>query len=95
MQIESHSLGRTHGIKTRLKEVSNVLTTSKELVKVLSHVWGIQEQNSSSMSVLSALHAELDQARNQVDQLIREQRSNRNEIEHIMRHFAEEKASWK
>ncbi|KAK4607878.1 hypothetical protein RGQ29_001623 [Quercus rubra] len=95
MEIESHSLGRTHGIKTRLKEVSNVLTTSKELVKVLSHVWGIQEQNSSSMSVLSALHAELDQARNQVDQLIREQRSNRNEIEHIMRHFAEEKASWK
>ncbi|XP_065629105.1 uncharacterized protein LOC111993924 [Quercus suber] len=95
MEIESHSLGRTHGIKSRLKEVSNVLTTSKELVKVLGHVWGIQEQNSSSKSVLSALHAELDQARNQVDQLIREQRSNRNEIEHIMRHFAEEKASWK
>uniref|UniRef100_A0A2N9INR4 Uncharacterized protein n=1 Tax=Fagus sylvatica TaxID=28930 RepID=A0A2N9INR4_FAGSY len=100
MEIESHSLGRTHhkgvtGIKTRLKEVSNGLTTSKELVKVLNHVWGIQEQRSSSMSILSALHVELDRAREQVDQLIREQRSNRNEIDHLMKHFAEEKAAWK
>jgi chromosome segregation ATPase len=100
MQMESHSLGKAHhkcsaGIQTRLKEVSNGLNTSKELLKVLNHVWGLQEQTSSGISVLSALRIELDRARNQVDQLIREQRSNRNEIEYLMKHFAEEKAAWK
>lgn len=101
MQMESHSLGKTHhnycltAIQTRLKEVSNGLNTSKELLKVLNHVWGLQEQHSSGIPVVSALRIELDRARNQVDQLIREQRSNRNEIEYLMKHFAEEKAAWK
>lgn len=93
MQMESHSLGKM--IHTRLKEVSNGLNTSKELLKVLNHVWGLQEQNSSGISIVSALRIELDRARNQVDQLIHEQRSNRNETEYLMKHFAEEKAAWK
>lgn len=100
MQMEIHSLGKIHrkcttGVKTRLKEVSNGLSTSKELLKVLNHVWGLQEQHSSGMSVFSALRLELDRACNQVDEMIREQRSNGNEIEYLMKHFAEEKAAWK
>ncbi|XP_040992975.1 uncharacterized protein At5g41620-like [Juglans microcarpa x Juglans regia] len=100
VEIESHSLGKIHRrglteIKTRLKEVSNGLTTSKELLKVLNHVWGLQEQHSSGRSVVSALRIELDRARSQVDQLIREQRSNSKEIEYLMQHFAGEKATWK
>ncbi|KAK3205646.1 hypothetical protein Dsin_019692 [Dipteronia sinensis] len=99
MEIEA-SRGKTHngcmiGSKTRLKDVSNSLTASKELVKVLNHVWGAQEQHMSSKSLFSALKSELDRAHIQVDQLIKEQRSNHNEIEYLMKLFAEEKAAWK
>ncbi|XP_022754213.1 uncharacterized protein At5g41620 [Durio zibethinus] len=100
MEIETHSRGKNHagcmiGIRTRLKDVSNGLATSKELLKVLNRICGLEEQHSSGMSLVSALRVELDRARIQVDQLIQEQRSNRNEIEYLMRHFAEEKAAWK
>ncbi|XVF05109.1 hypothetical protein REPUB_Repub05bG0143300 [Reevesia pubescens] len=100
MEIETHSRGKNHaecriGIRTRLKDVSIGLATSKELVKVLNRIWGLEEQHSSSMSLFSALSVELDRARTQVDQLIREQRSNRDDIEYLVSHFAEEKAAWK
>ncbi|KAK2640803.1 hypothetical protein Ddye_022566 [Dipteronia dyeriana] len=99
MEIEA-SRGKTHngcmiGSKSRLKDVSNGLTASKELVKILNHVWGAQDQHMSSKSLFSALKSELDRAHIQVDQLIKEQRSNHNEIEYLMKLFAEEKAAWK
>ena len=79
-----------------MKDVSNGLATSNELLKVLNRIWGLEEKkNSSSIQVVSALRLELDRARNQVDQLIRERRSNRDEISYLMKHFAEEKAAWK
>ncbi|KAJ6346434.1 hypothetical protein OIU78_008966 [Salix suchowensis] len=64
--IESHPKGksRTIGFKTCLKDVSDGITTSKELLKVLNHV-------------------------------IKEHRSNHNEIEYLIKHFEEEKAAWK
>ncbi|KAF8364875.1 hypothetical protein HHK36_033142 [Tetracentron sinense] len=100
MEIETRSRGMTPtgsivGVKARLKDVSNGLTTSKELLKILNRVWGLEEQNSSSMSLVSALRVELERARMQVDQLIQEQRSDRNEINYLMKRFAEEKAAWK
>ncbi|KAL4303295.1 hypothetical protein GQ457_10G007480 [Hibiscus cannabinus] len=100
MEIEAHSRGKKHGgciigIRTRLGDVSDGLDTSKELLEVLNRVCGLEDKHSSSMTLVSALHVELDRARIHVDQLIREQRSNRNGIEHLMRHFAEEKAAWK
>ncbi|XP_061978579.1 uncharacterized protein At5g41620-like [Populus nigra] len=97
MEIESHPKGRsrTIGIKTCLKDVSNGLTTSKELLKVLNHVCGLEEKHSSGLSLVSALRIELDRACISVNQLIREQRSNRSEIEYLVKHFEEEKAAWK
>uniref|UniRef100_A0A5B7BVF5 Uncharacterized protein n=1 Tax=Davidia involucrata TaxID=16924 RepID=A0A5B7BVF5_DAVIN len=100
MQIEAQSHHQTPiryivGVKTRLKDVSNHLITSKELLKVLNRVWGLEKQQSSSISLVSALRAELDQARIQVDQLIQEQRSNCSEIGYLLKQFAEEKAAWK
>ncbi|XP_038992776.1 uncharacterized protein LOC120116336 isoform X2 [Hibiscus syriacus] len=97
---EAHSRVKIHGgciigIKTRLKDVSNCLATSKELVKVLNRVCGLDDKHSLSMSLVSVLYVELDRAGIHVDQLIREQRSNYDGIEHLMRHFAEEKATWK
>ncbi|XP_017603045.1 uncharacterized protein LOC108450095 isoform X2 [Gossypium arboreum] len=99
-EIEAHSRGNDHhgcitGIGTRLKDVRNSLATSKELLKVLNHVCGLEDRNSSSMSLISALRVELDRARVEVDQLIRERRSNCDETEYLMRCFAEEKAAWK
>ena len=47
------------------------------------------------MSLISALHAELERARLQVNQLIQEQRSDQNEINYLMKCFAEEKAAWR
>ncbi|OVA09727.1 hypothetical protein BVC80_9101g266 [Macleaya cordata] len=100
MEIKQRSQGPTPtgsmvGFKTRLKDVSNGLTTSKELVKILNRFWGVQEHNSSSMSVISALRAEIERAQVQVNHLIRENRSDRNEVNCLMKHFAEEKAAWK
>lgn len=102
MQIEDHhsrdkTQHKKHGVgaRTRLKEVSNGLATSKELLKLLHHVWGLEDQRSLSESLFSALHFELDRAFIQVDRFIREQRVHRNEIECLMKHFAEEKAEWK
>lgn len=102
MQIESsRSRGQTPsgstvgGGKTRLKDVSNALTTSKELLKIINRVWGHEDRPSTSMSLISALHAELERARLQVNQLIQEQRSDQSEINYLIKCFAEEKAAWK
>ena len=101
MQIESSRSraqtpsGSTVGGKTRLKDVSNALTTSKELLKIINRVWGHEDRPSTSMSLISALHAELERARLQVNQLIQEQRSDQSEINYLIKCFAEEKAAWK
>ncbi|KAK6936251.1 hypothetical protein RJ641_033281 [Dillenia turbinata] len=100
MEIENHSRGHTPrrdtmGTKTRLKDVGKSLAASKELIKALNHIWGMEEQNSSSMTLVAALRAEIDRARIQVEQLIHDQRSSRHEINCLMKHFAEEKAAWK
>ncbi|KAB1222471.1 hypothetical protein CJ030_MR2G027661 [Morella rubra] len=87
--------GSTVGAKTRLKDVSNALTTSKELLKIINRVWGHEDRPSSSMSLISALHAELERARLQVNQLIQGQRSDQSEINYLIKCFAEEKAAWK
>ncbi|KAI4300526.1 hypothetical protein L6164_033895 [Bauhinia variegata] len=100
MEIETRSRAQTPtsstiGAKTRLKDVSNALTTSKELLKIINRMWGHEDRPSSSMSLISALHTELERARLQVNQFIQEQRSDQNEINYLMKCFAEEKAAWK
>ncbi|XP_050370312.1 uncharacterized protein LOC126788369 [Argentina anserina] len=98
IEVKDQSHGKTDRkcLNTCLKEVGNGLTTSKELVKILTRVCCLEEQkNSLYMPLLTALQAELDRARVQVHQFIREQRSNCKEIEYLMKHFAEEKAAWK
>uniref|UniRef100_A0A6N2L5K8 Uncharacterized protein n=1 Tax=Salix viminalis TaxID=40686 RepID=A0A6N2L5K8_SALVM len=95
--IESHPKGksRTIGFKTCLKDVSDGITTSKELLKVLNHVCGLDEKHPSGLSLVSALRIELNRACILVNQLIKEHRSNHNEIEYLIKHFEEEKAAWK
>lgn len=103
MEIETKSLcqtpsGTTVGVRTtRLKDVSNALTTSKELLKIINRMWGREEDKpSSSMSLISALHAELERARLQINQMIQEDRPDHHrDINHLLKRFSEEKAAWK
>ncbi|KAA0043849.1 hypothetical protein IC582_009253 [Cucumis melo] len=100
MEIETRSRAPTPsasivGVKTRLKDVSSALTTSKELLKIINRVWGHEDRPSTSMSLISALHAELERARLQINQLIQEQRYEQSDISYLMRCFAEEKEAWK
>ncbi|KAL2328438.1 hypothetical protein Fmac_021865 [Flemingia macrophylla] len=86
----------TGGVKNRLKQARSGLSTSKKLLKVLNQMC-LREQQASSMPLVLALGSELDRVCHQIDQLIEEQRSNvnQNDIEYVMKQFAEEKAAWK
>ncbi|RZB75062.1 uncharacterized protein At5g41620-like [Glycine soja] len=84
----------TGDVRNRLKEARSGLSTSKKLLKVLSQMC-LREQQASSMPLVLALGSELDRVCHQIDQLIHEQCSNQNDIEYVMKHFAEEKAAWK
>nr|XP_043632128.1 uncharacterized protein At5g41620 [Erigeron canadensis] len=100
MEIETRSRGQTpsgsgNGIKPRLKEVSNALTTSKELLKIIHRMWAHDNLPSSSMSLISALHTELERARLQVNQIIKDQHVDHTEVNYLLKCFAEEKALWK
>lgn len=100
MQLETRSRAQTPrgsvaGFGSRLKDVSNALTTSKELLKIINRIWAHADQPSSSTSLVSALHTELERARLQVNQLIQDQRTDQNEINYLLKCFAEEKAAWK
>lgn len=65
------------GVTTRLKEVGNCLTSSKQILKVLNHMWDLKEEHhSSTKSLISSLQTELDRTRIHVHQLIKEQEAN-------------------
>ncbi|KAL8036405.1 hypothetical protein ABFX02_12G156400 [Erythranthe guttata] len=100
MEIETRSRpqtssGSVSGNRNRLKDVSNSLTTSKELLKIINRMCAHADQPSSTTSVISALHTELERARLQVNHLIQEKQSDKSEIFHLLRHFEEAKKSWK
>ncbi|EYU38666.1 hypothetical protein MIMGU_mgv1a022116mg [Erythranthe guttata] len=100
MEIETRSRpqtssGSVSGNRNRLKDISNSLTTSKELLKIINRMCAHADQPSSTTSVISALHTELERARLQVNHLIQEKQSDKSEIFNLLRHFEEAKKSWK
>lgn len=78
----------------RPREVKPV-TTSSELLKVLSRIRILEEQHNSSMNLASTLRGEVDQARARVQELELAQKAARKEVESVMKRMAEEKSSWK
>lgn len=86
---------RAEDRRTRLKDVVSSLTTSKELLKVLFRVGGLEKQHKPTIALVSALGVELDRSIIQVEQLIHEERSHSHQIDFLMKNFAEEKASWR
>uniref|UniRef100_A0A0E0DDD1 Uncharacterized protein n=1 Tax=Oryza meridionalis TaxID=40149 RepID=A0A0E0DDD1_9ORYZ len=78
-----------------LHDLHNSLIASKELVRVLAHIWGPGELNPSTTSLISALRSEIDLARSHVRKLIKEQKSEGNEIESLKKQLVQEMESWK
>ncbi|KAJ6845302.1 uncharacterized protein M6B38_289675 [Iris pallida] len=99
MEIDARPQGHTPrssvGSKTHLKDLRNCLTTTKELLKLLSRIWRLEDQHPYGISLISALRGELDQARAKVEHLIQEQRFDYREISCLKKRFMEEKSSWK
>ncbi|KAF7826123.1 hypothetical protein G2W53_017287 [Senna tora] len=75
----------------RMGESSYNLKTSKELLKVLNRIWSLEEQHSSSISVMRALKMELDLSRSRVKELVQEKQLDRQEMEDLMKHMTEDK----
>lgn len=92
-QAQSHAQSPSRS-KNRIKDVYNSLITSKELLKVMSRVCHLEEQNSTSLSLFSALKFELDRASINVSKFIHEQRKG-GEVEILLKQLEEEKLVWK
>lgn len=95
IEIQTQSHSQTPSVSTRLKNLSSGLVAAQELLKLLSRIWVHKEQCSSTVSLVSALRFELDQACLHVYHLMQEHQSNGYEINCLLKLFSEEKASWK
>ncbi|XP_072958677.1 uncharacterized protein [Typha angustifolia] len=80
---------------SHLNYLNSSLTASRELLKVLVHVWGPGEKDSSVISLMSALCSELDQAHVHVHELIREHRSRSSQASCSRKCSSEERKAWK
>ncbi|KAF3665305.1 putative leucine-rich repeat-containing protein 48-like [Capsicum annuum] len=89
-QNHGETLSRHH-----LKDVCHGLTTCKELLQVLSHVWNIKEHKSTCSSLFSAINTELDWLCDEVSKLINEHRHDDSEVDILLKKFEEEKMAWK
>ncbi|CAN4099012.1 unnamed protein product [Withania somnifera] len=85
-QNHEQTLSRHH-----LKDVRHGLTTCKELLQVLSHVWSPKEQKSTCSSLFSAINTELNWLCDEVSKLIHEHRHNHGEVDILLKKFEEEK----
>ena len=64
----------------------------------IRHLYGQMkrfDQQVSAVSVVSALEAELQQARAHIDELETERRSSKKKLEHFLKKVSEERASWR
>ncbi|RDX67688.1 hypothetical protein CR513_53402, partial [Mucuna pruriens] len=74
-----------------ITESSHKPKTSRELIKVLNHIWCLEEQHASNISVVKALKMELDLSRAQVKELQQEKQLNKHEMENLMKQITEDK----
>ncbi|CAI9094228.1 OLC1v1029929C1 [Oldenlandia corymbosa var. corymbosa] len=83
------------GFKGRIGEPGYSLKTSTELLKVLNRIWSLEEQHASNISLVRALKKELDHARIRIKELVRDQQTDRHEIDELMKQIAEDKLARK
>ncbi|TKY57283.1 hypothetical protein E2542_SST21729 [Spatholobus suberectus] len=70
------------------------LKTSDEAQHIYSHI-KLLDQKASAVSVVSALGAELEQARARIQELETEHRSSKKKLEHFLKKVSEERAQWR
>ncbi|KAL8556671.1 hypothetical protein ACS0TY_004207 [Phlomoides rotata] len=78
-------------LKGRNGETSYSLRTSTELLKVLNRIWSLEEQHVSSTSLVKSLKKELGHARAQIKILLREQQTDRHEMDELMKQITDDK----
>ncbi|KAH7289809.1 hypothetical protein KP509_30G019600 [Ceratopteris richardii] len=69
--------------------------TTNELVKVFNHMWNLEERHSHTMSVISAMRAQVEEARAQLKDLLQKESTHSKEVEHVTKQIIEERALWK
>lgn len=74
-----------HGLVNNLKDVYNGLTASKQLLDVLSRVCGLDQPECISSTLASALGVELGRSCNRVSKLIQGQKTERSEIDVVLK----------
>ncbi|KAJ9182663.1 hypothetical protein P3X46_006632 [Hevea brasiliensis] len=70
------------------------LETLDEARQIYSHMKRLDQQ-VTAVSVVSALEAELEQARTRIQELEAERRSSKKKLEHFLNKVSEEKAAWR
>ncbi|QCD77563.1 hypothetical protein DEO72_LG1g1188 [Vigna unguiculata] len=90
MQVYNHPI-KSVDFKSWITESSRNPKTSRELLKVLNHIWCLEEQHASNLSVVKALKMELDLSRAQVKELQQEKQLNKHEMENLIKQRTEEK----
>ncbi|KAG5053367.1 hypothetical protein JHK87_005565 [Glycine soja] len=68
--------------------------TADEAQHIYSHMKHV-DQKASAVSVISALRAELEQARTRIQELETEHHSSKKKLEHFLKKVSEERAQWK
>lgn len=91
MQVKSPCCRTT----AHLKDISNGLSTSKELLKILDYRWELDERSCTTKSLVAALKCELEETQAKVGKLIQEQEVKETKIDCLMKKFAKERFSWK
>ncbi|XVE50631.1 hypothetical protein DITRI_Ditri01bG0179000 [Diplodiscus trichospermus] len=70
------------------------LKTTDEVRQIYTHMKCLDQQ-VSAVSIVSALEAELDEARARIEDLETERRSSKKKLEHFLRKVSEERAAWR
>lgn len=73
------------------EELGYALKTSTQLLKVLNRIWMLEEQNTSSISMIKALKLELNHAQAHIQQLLQESQTDQQQMDRLLERMAEDK----
>ncbi|KAL5972642.1 hypothetical protein ACLOJK_039447 [Asimina triloba] len=65
------------------------------IYRFYGHLKLLEDQQLTTVSVISALQAELEQSRTRIHELETERRSSKKKLDHFLKKLAEEKAAWR
>ncbi|XP_058094218.1 uncharacterized protein LOC131240159 [Magnolia sinica] len=69
--------------------------TSDDVYRFYGHLKFLEDQQITTVSVISTLQTELEQSRTRIHELETERRSSKKKLDHFLRKLAEERATWR